>query len=250
MSRPNERQLNISPPRYLDEWSIVRSTNPDGALGVQPGGRLSNGRRVVPNISAAASRRRNDVAAGRPAPGALKVQKTTAAVIRVALELTAPPARPPHCDLTSEMRLCFAYPPKAKVTPPAAPNPTAMREAGGDRVHHYSCTSDGPHDAQISGRDSMCCRCQRGLQSLDIRTQIRLPAAGTTAIGAMLIGNFLVDGSESGRGETHHRHGRQLGCTKNIAEGCHDGPMHLCAGRFAVRIWLHDCSRPLSLLAP
>src|SRR5687768_10026308 len=75
--------------------------------------------------------------------------------------------------------------------------------------------------------------------------QIRLPAAGTTAIATMLIGDFLVDGSEGGRGETHYRHGRKLGGTKDIAEGCHDGPMHLCAGSFAVNIWLHDCSRPL-----
>jgi hypothetical protein len=40
--------------------------------------------------------------------------------------------------------------------------------------------------------------------------------------------------SESGCGETHHRHGRKLGGTKDIAEARHDGPMHLCAGRFAV----------------
>jgi hypothetical protein len=62
----------------------------------------------------------------------------------------------------------------------------------------------------------------------------------------MLIGDFLVDRSESGRSETHYRHGRQLGGTKDIAERYHDGPMHLCAGRFAVSIWLHDYSRPVS----
>jgi hypothetical protein len=75
--------------------------------------------------------------------------------------------------------------------------------------------------------------------------QIRLPATRTTAIATMLIGDFLVDSSESGRGEIHHCHGRKLGGTKDIAEGCYDRPMHLCAGSFAVSIWLHDCSRPL-----
>jgi hypothetical protein len=80
--------------------------------------------------------------------------------------------------------------------------------------------------------------------------QIRLPAAGTTAIGTMLIGDFLVDGSESGRGKAHHRHGRKLGGTEDVAEGYHDGPMHLCAGRFAVRNWLHDYSASSSLFAP
>src|SRR5262245_40131010 len=107
---------------------------------------------------------------------------------------------------------------------------------------HGSSTSDSLHGAQVSRRDGLYFRCQRGLQDLDIRMQVRLPAAGATAIGAMLIGDFLVDGSESGRGETHHRHGRKVGGTKDIAEGRHDGPMHLCAGRFSVRNWLHDYS--------
>jgi len=61
----------------------------------------------------------------------------------------------------------------------------------------------------------------------------------------MLIGDFLVDGTESGRSETHYRHRRQLGGAKDIAEGDHDGPMHLDAGRFAISIWLHDYSHPL-----
>jgi hypothetical protein len=95
-------------------------------------------------------------------------------------------------------------------------------------------------DAQVSRRDSLYFRGQRCLQRLDIRTQIRLPSASTSAITPMLIGDFLVDRSESGRGETHYRHGRQLGGTKDIAERYHDGPMHLCAGRFAISIWLHD----------
>jgi hypothetical protein len=128
------------------------------------------------------------------------------------------------CDLASEMRLLSTL-------------------ANAD---HGSSAADCLHGAQISRRDRLCRRCQRCLQNLDIRTQIRLPAAGTTAIGAMLIGDFLVDGSESGCGETHHRHGGKLGGTKDIAESRHDGPMHLCAGRFPVSIWLHDCSHPLS----
>jgi hypothetical protein len=110
---------------------------------------------------------------------------------------------------------------------------------------HGSSTADRLHGAQVSQRDRLCCRCQRSLQSLDIRMRIRLPAAGTTAVTTMLIGDFPVDGSESGRGEIHHRHGRKLSGTKDFAEGRHDRPMHLCAGSFAVSIWLHDCSRPL-----
>jgi hypothetical protein len=117
-------------------------------------------------------------------------------------------------------------------------------------AHHGSSTSDSRHGAQVSRRESLYCRCQRGLQSLDIRMQIRLPATGTTAIGAMLIGDFLVDSSERGRGETHHLHGRKLGGTEDIAEGYHDGPMHLRAGSFAVRNWLHDYSASSSLFAP
>jgi hypothetical protein len=100
-------------------------------------------------------------------------------------------------------------------------------------------------DAQVSRRDSLYFRGQRCLQSLDIRKQIWLPSARASVVTTMLIGDFLVDGSESSRGETHYRHGRQLGGTKDIAERYHDGPMHLYAGRFAVSIWLHDYSRPL-----
>jgi hypothetical protein len=99
--------------------------------------------------------------------------------------------------------------------------------------------------AQVSKRDSLHFRDQRCLQCLDIRTQIRLPSASTSVITTMLIGDFLVDGSESRRGETHYRHGRKLGGTKDLAEGYHDGPMHPYAGRFAISIWLHDYSRPL-----
>lgn len=115
---------------------------------------------------------------------------------------------------------------------------------------HGSSTADRLHGAQVSRRDSLCCRCQRGLQSLDIRMQIRFPATRTTAITTMLIGDFPVDSSESGRSEIHHRHGRKLGGTKDIAEGRHDRPVHLCAGRFAVRNWLHDYSASSSLFAP
>lgn len=172
------------------------------------------------------------------------------------------------------MRLCFAHPPGARCCARAhgagsicphrrqrsvgantvifpeqtagstAADPTATHEAA--RLAHIgSCSPDSQHDAQVNRRHSLCCRCQRRLQSFDIRTQIRLPAAGTTAFGAMLIGDFLVDSSEGRRGETHHRHGRELGDTKDIAERHHDGTMHLCAGRFAVRIWLHKSLRPL-----
>ncbi|MET3845192.1 hypothetical protein [Bradyrhizobium sp. OAE829] len=62
------------------------------------------------------------------------------------------------------------------------------------------------------------------------------PAAGASAVTTMLIGDFLVDGTESGRSETHYRHRRQLGRAKDIAEGDHDGPMHLGAGGFAIRV--------------
>lgn len=123
--------------------------------------------------------------------------------------------------------------------------PNRHARGGQARAHRGSCSPDSQHDAQVNRRHSLCCRCQRRLQSFDIRTQIRLPAAGTTAFGAMLIGDFLVDSSEGRRGETHHRHGRELGDTKDIAERHHDGTMHLCAGRFAVRIWLHKSLRPL-----
>jgi hypothetical protein len=132
----------------------------------------------------------------------------------------------------------------------ATSNPAALHEVGWDRTHHGSSTSGSLHGAQVSRRDSLCCRCQRGLQSLNIRMQIRLPAAGATVIGTMLIGDFLVDGSESGSGETHYRHGRKLCGTKDIAEGCHDGPMHLCAGRFAVSDLAASPLASSSLFAP